>query len=171
VRPRFLCAFVPNLLVGFAGLVACGPLCGPRSAAGHRCGAALLVKPARPRSKRDRDRRVPRSGWLDSRTSPSATVSITRSRRAGRPSELTKVRTPSSSAVVRTCRAPTASAEVQRRTTSEIHKHADDLGNYPLDRPGPDKPTALYPSIFGKCVHLELADITHREHICARDRR
>jgi hypothetical protein len=78
---------------------------------------------------------------------------------------VTTIGTPSSSAVVRTCRAPTASAELQRLLMNEIHSYDVDLENYPSQRLSSAKPTTIHTSIFGKPIRLNFTDPTHIKHI------
>src|SRR5271166_365555 len=78
---------------------------------------------------------------------------------------VTKIATPSSSAVVRTCRAPTASAELQRLLINEIHSYDVYLENYPSERLSSAKPTTMHTSIFGNQTLLNFTDETHIKHI------
>ena len=81
---------------------------------------------------------------------------------------LTKVRTPSSSAVARTSFSSTVPAELQHLVFNEIHSCAVDLESDPSERLSSIRPTAMHPSIFGKSIHLKYADATHIKHIFVR---
>jgi hypothetical protein len=75
-----------------------------------------------------------------------------------RNSPVTKIGTPSSSAVRRTCRAPTASAARQRLLINEIHSYEVDLENYFSERLSSAKPTTMHTSIFGNRTLLNFTD-------------